>query len=382
MEGGGKSFYYTLTPLANGFDMTACQRLLIDRLRTFPGGVLPFAQVMDLALYDPATGYYGRGPRRIGRGGDFYTAVSVGPLYGRLLAVRARQCWEKMGCPLDFQIIEQAAHDGQLAEDILTAINAASDAFAAAARYHVIEPQPSYEAAQRARLNPQWPDRVTWSATPSDLTGPAFFLCNELVDALPVHLLRWSMGQWWERGVAVDAADTLRWQDLPISDPALAAEAEKLPQDLPEGFVTEVNLAALQWMRGIASSGVSGTICIADYGLDAEEFWAPSRADGTVRRYANHQMDGEVLTELGECDLTAQVNFSRLIEEATVAGLTVGSYQDQSRFLTHLAADWLRSLDGRPPDADTRAALRQFQTLTHPSLMGRSFRVLTLEKTA
>ncbi|MCB1207859.1 MAG: SAM-dependent methyltransferase [Verrucomicrobiales bacterium] len=362
--------------------MTDCQRLLIDRLRTLPGGVLPFAQVMDFALYDAATGYYGRAPRRIGRSGDFYTAVSVGPLYGRLLAVSVRQCWEKMGCPQDFLIIEQAAHDGQLAEDILTAITAPGDAFSAAARYHIIEPQPAYEAAQHARLFPQWPDRVTWSATSATVTGPAFFLCNELVDALPAHLLRWSQGQWWERGVAVDAADTLRWQDLPISDPELAAEAAKLPQDLPEGFVTEINLAALQWLRGIAAATFTGTVLIADYGLDAEEFWTASRAEGTIRRYANHQMDGDVLTDLGDCDLTAQVNFSQLIEEAEAAGLTVRAYQDQSRFLTHLAADWLRSLDGRPPDADTRAALRQFQTLTHPSLMGRSFRVLMLEKTA
>ena len=74
-----------------------------------------FAQVMHHALYDPALGYYGRGPRRIGRSGDFYTAVSVGPLYGKLLAQAACDVWQSLGCPADFTLVEQGAHDGQLA---------------------------------------------------------------------------------------------------------------------------------------------------------------------------------------------------------------------------------------------------------------------------
>lgn len=360
-------------PLANGFDMTTCQRLLIDRLHATPGGILPFAKVMEMALYDPETGYYGRGPRRIGRGGDFYTAVTVGPVYGRLLAIRARQCWESLGRPTDFQIVEQGAHDGQLAEDILSALDLDF-------RYHIVEPQSAYEAVQRERLACRWPNRVTWSKSPASLQGAAFFVCNELIDAMPAHLLRWSEGSWRERGVRVNNAGDFGWQDMPINSPELAAEAAKLPQELAEGFTTEVNLAALAWLREIGSAGFVGTVCIADYGLDADEFFTDARAEGTLRRYASHQMDGDVLANLGECDLTAQVNFSRLIEEAESAGMSVSGYQDQSRFLTHLAADWLRSLDGKLPDAETRAALRQFQTLTHPGLMGRSFRVLSLDK--
>ncbi|MEQ1749210.1 MAG: class I SAM-dependent methyltransferase, partial [Prosthecobacter sp.] len=98
--------------------MPPLHQLLLDRLALAQH--LTFAEVMELALYHPEHGYYGPAPRRIGRSGDFYTAVSVGPLYGRLLVALAQQVREELGQPSEFIVIEQAAHDGQLAEDILT----------------------------------------------------------------------------------------------------------------------------------------------------------------------------------------------------------------------------------------------------------------------
>ena len=43
---------------------------------------------MAAALYEPEYGYYARGTRQVGRGGDFFTSVSVGPLFGAVLARR------------------------------------------------------------------------------------------------------------------------------------------------------------------------------------------------------------------------------------------------------------------------------------------------------
>jgi len=67
--------------------------ILQKQLEDAPHRRLPFAQVMELMLYHPEHGYYGPAPRKLGRGGDFFTSVSVGPLYGRLLAQLARQQW-------------------------------------------------------------------------------------------------------------------------------------------------------------------------------------------------------------------------------------------------------------------------------------------------
>ena len=347
------------------FHMSPLPQILQDQLATGP---LPFAQVMEVVLYDPEQGYYGAGPRRIGRKGDFFTSVSVGPLFGKLLAMQAIQEWQALGEPEDFTIIEQGAHDGQLAEDVLSALEGRN------LRYLIVEPNPKYREAQSQRLG----ERVQWVESLGALqTGPkhAFFLCNELPDAFPVHLVRWN-GEHWEELYVTEA-----FQFVPgeFSCAELAEEAKQLPQDLAPGHTLEINLAMLTWIRELAQAVFRGAIFIADYGLDAEEFFADSRAEGTIRRYKQHHMDGNVLADLGEYDLTTHINFTRLIEEAARHGLVQRDYDLQGRLLGRLAMPWLKSLEGKPLDA---ATMRQFNSLTHPAFMGRSFRCLVLAKTA
>lgn len=331
-----------------------------------------FAEVMNRALYDPTLGYYGRGPRRIGRGGDFYTAVSVGPLYGKLLAQVACDVWQTLGCPADFTLVEQGAHDGQLAEDIWQGWPHEHKP-----RYTIIEPQPAYREAQRARLEPLMGDHITWAESASSfvLHPTSFFLSNELLDAFPVHRVRWTGSDWRELYVT----PALEWVQGELSD-AARAEVALLPNDLPAGYTTEVHPAAVAWMREMASLPFRGAIFIADYGYEATEYYTPERSDGTLRRYFNHRSDGNVLDHLGDCDLTAHINFTRLIDEAEAAGLKVERFMDQGRFLTHAATPWLRSLDGKPMTSATTTALRQFHTLTHPTHMGAAFRMLLLRK--
>lgn len=338
----------------------------ILREQLLAAGPLPFAQVMQQALYHPEHGYYGAGPRRIGRQGDFFTSVSVGPLFGRLLALQAVQEWQALGEPEDFTIIEQGAHDGQLAEDVLSALEGRL------MKYLIVEPNPRYREAQSKRLG----DRVQWIGSLTELqTGPkhGFFLCNELPDAFPVHLVRWDGERW--RELHVDA--TFQFVEGDFSSPELAVEAGKLPTDLQTGHTLEINLAMLVWIRELAQAVFRGAIFIADYGLDAEEFFADSRAGGTIRRYRQHQMDGRVLEDLGECDLTTHIDFTRLIEEASRQGLKQREYDLQGRLLGRMALPWLKSLEGQGLDA---ATMRQFQSLTHPAFLGRSFRCLVLDK--
>ncbi|MGV3659926.1 MAG: class I SAM-dependent methyltransferase [Prosthecobacter sp.] len=352
--------------------MTRLATLLQTQLSTLPLGRMPFAQVMEMALYHPEHGYYGPGPRRIGRQGDFFTSVSVGPLFGRLLARQAVAEWQAQEKPDGFTIIEQGAHDGQLAEDILNALNEKP------MRYVIVEPNPRHQEAQRHRLG----SRVEWVESLSALqTGPkhAFFLCNELPDAFPVHLVRWNGESWQELFVETADAETFLLVPGELTSPALAAEVARLPTDLDPGHTLEINLTMLDWARELARAAFQGVIFIADYGLDEDEFFVDSRASGTIRRYHQHQMDGRVLEDLGECDLTTHINFTRLIEETALHGLTQREYDLQGRVLGRLAMPWLQSLEGSPPDA---ATLRQFQSLTHPAMMGRSFRCLILEKPA
>ncbi len=345
-----------------------------------PEGWLSFAEVMHLALFHPGHGYYSGSPRRIGRAGDFFTAVSVGPLYGRLLAAVAEETWESLGRPGEFTLIEQGAHDGQLAADVWAGLQ--EGPLGGLARYLIVEPKAGYRRAQKDRLLPLMDGRVDWADDPAllpALPGGAFFLCNELLDAFPVHRLRWTGTAWEEVGVVI-AAGELAFEARPITAGPLADEAARLPKDLPSGYTTEVHPAATEWMRRLAAVPFRGAVLIADYGYEEAEYRMPERADGTLRRYREHQVDGEVLKDLGESDLTAHINFTPVITEAAGGGFQVKRFMEQGRFLTHAAKPWLASLEGRPPSAGTMALLRQFQTLTHPGHMGAAFRMLLLER--
>lgn len=344
-------------------------------------GWCSWAEVMEMALYDPKAGYYSSQVRRIGRKGDFYTAVSVGPLYGRLVAELAHQLWVERGEGAhEFLLAEQAAHDGQLCEDLLEGLQTAAPELAGGARIQLVEPQSIYRDAQARRLLGRLGERLTWVDTVANLcAGAGLLVCNELLDAFPVHRVQWTGEHWVELGVSVQSG-ALIWQSREVKSSALQAELQRLSTDLPRDYVTEISLASIDWVRSLGSSAFSGAVWLADYGLDADEYYDPTRTEGTLRRYWNHQMDDRVLENLGEADLTSHVNFTRVAEAAAQEGFRVREYEDQGRLLTRLATPWLRSLEGKAPSPQTAAELRQFQSLTHPAFMGKSFRVLVLER--
>lgn len=337
-----------------------------------------------MALYDADHGYY-RFPRPIGRGGDFYTAVSVGPLYGQLLASVAVEVWRSVGEPAAFSIIEQGAHDGQLAADIWTALQRGP--LAAAARYCIVEPREVYRNAQRAKLSALMGDRLHFAKVFSAKEAPieyGFLVANELLDAFPCSRVRWDGQAWHEMYVREDATRRapLEWVAGPVGQGMPQDEVAKLPTDLPAGYTTEMHLIANIFTEKLLSHPFKGAALFADYGYEAGEYYSHERSAGTLRRYFEHKMDDCVLEGLGQCDLTAHVNFTRVIEIAEAAGFGVRQFMEQGRFLTHAAKDWLTSLDGQPPTVESAALLRQFQSLTHPSHMGNSFRMLLLERGA
>src|SRR6059058_1881687 len=82
-------------------------------------GPQSFAWFMEQALYHPEHGYYSSDRATIGGGGDYFTNVSVGPLFGELLAGQFAEIWERLGKIDSFLIVEQGAHHGQFACDVL-----------------------------------------------------------------------------------------------------------------------------------------------------------------------------------------------------------------------------------------------------------------------
>jgi SAM-dependent MidA family methyltransferase len=356
-----------------------------DRIAASPASRLPWAEVMRIALYEPGMGYYRRGVRKIGREGDFYTSVSAGPLFGRLLAEQARQVWSALGRPGEFTIIEQGAHDGTLARDVLDGCRELEAEFAEAVRYVLVEPDPGLREAQQRTLSGY--GTVSWVPDLADIppSPSAFFLCNELLDAFPVHRVRWTGTVWRELWVApapecddpaASEPSGLRFVEGEFSNPGLEVRTAALGTAFPAGYTTEICLAADAWMGSLASASFTGAVLILDYGMSAAEYYSPGRTEGTLRRYFHHRKDDRVLDNLCEADLTADVNFTCVAQSAEKTGLELALFIEQGRYLTKLFADTLSS---RPISMDA-AAKRQFHTLTHPGILGRNFHALLLAK--
>ncbi len=133
--------------------MANSELIQIIRAEIGANGPISFARFMELALYHPDRGYYASGRANIGRRGDFFTNVSVGPLFGKLLAAQFVEIWEKLGRPGDFEIVEQGAHDGLFAADALRALRqSAGDCFAATS-YCIVEPFPIWQERQKKNLH-------------------------------------------------------------------------------------------------------------------------------------------------------------------------------------------------------------------------------------
>lgn len=290
------------------------------------GGVITFCRFMELALYHPEHGYYTRGAARIGREGDYFTSVSVGPLFGQILA-RQLMLWGVQ------EVTEFGGRSGQLQRDILAVLPALD--------YRVIE------------IGDPWPDRFRGCV-----------LSNELLDAMPVHRLS------GEHEVYVTAE--FEEQLGPRSDP-------RLPR-LPEGYRSEINLRAQDWLTAVAQRMEPGTYLLTfDYGMERGEYFAPHHATGHLQCYYRHRRHTDPYRHIGEQDITAHVEFTSLMEHGERVGLETVRFVDQGRYLLETGEPIIRELVAR--EAGRFSHLRnQLHQLTHPAMMGRSFKVLIQRK--
>jgi len=364
-------------------------RPLIELIRReiVAGGVLSFARFMELALHCPDYGYYEIKKDNPGRRGDFFTSVSVGELFGQLLAFQFSVWLEELASslvprPSSLCLIEAGAHDGTLARDILTWLQSSRPELFEQIQYGIIEPSLRRQQWQKEKLG-KFAPRVCWFADlktlsratrPSSLQGVIF--SNELLDAMPVHRFGRDAAakKWFEWAVALEGENFV-WAK--ISNPQSAICNPQLEAVLPDGYTIEISPAAANWWREAASILERGRLMTIDYSLTTDELFSPSRPNGTLRAYFRHHVADNILANPGEQDITAHVNFSTIQAVGESVGLTTESFSTQAQFLT-------RSLEKAVKDKSfgewNASRTRQFQTLTHPEHLGRAFRVLVQKR--
>lgn len=318
-----------------------------DRLARSPQGQLPFVDFMALALYHPEHGYYTRQATQLGLGGDFATSTHLGPDFAELLAEQLVEMWQQLQQPTPFHLVEMGAGQGQLADGILTHLHRQYPDCLAAVHYTLVETSAALRQVQQTRLA-TWQAQsvpITWQALTAMPTAAITGCCfsNELVDALPVHRVTLTADGWQEQYVtsSTDSAQPFSTTLGPLSTPRLSAYLEQVglippPPTYPDGYTTEINLAALDWLAQVADKLHQGYVLTIDYGYPAERYYSPARSQGTLQCYYQHAHHNEPLINVGTQDITAHVNFTALEQQGDRCGLTTLGNVPQELFLMAL----------------------------------------------
>jgi SAM-dependent MidA family methyltransferase len=335
---------------------------------------------MEQALYHSEYGYYMAPRDRIGKAGDFFTSSSVNALFGRLLARQLMQMFKLLGGGV-FQVVEQGAGEGHLAQDILDAIAEEAPELYSQLKYTLVDVSQDNRQRQSQNLEKHI-DRVAWCAADDWSINSGCFLSNELVDAFPVHLVEKHDGDLKE--VFVTTRDDVFVEEL--REPAGSSLSEYfswLGSSPVEGNRAEANLVAPEWMRHVGKRIEKGFVLTIDYGYPVEELYAPYRRAGTLMCYHRHQADDNPYDRVGEKDITAHVDFTSLQKAGCEVGLETLWFGEQYRFLLALGFfEELVGLEAAATDEKEARALRlTLKNLIMPEAgMGETFKVLVQGK--
>jgi SAM-dependent MidA family methyltransferase len=305
-------------------------------------GPVSFRQFMEVALYHPRHGYYRRRRDPFGKQGDFYTAEQLQPAFGLLMAAHARHLYRASGVAADCTVVELGAGRGEMA-----------DAFAPW-RYIPI-------GVGEGKLPEHW-------------SGVLF--SNEFFDALPVEVVIFRRGEFREQRVGFSDGKFV-WQTGHRAGEATADYLARYCPPPEEGNWYEAGLAALEWIRRIATALDAGCAITVDYGYTRGEL--ARFPMGTLMGYRAHVAREDVLTDPGERDITAHVNFTAIEERGAQLGLRRVSFRSLARTLLD-AGEEDQFVSVLQVDDPAEAMRRRMQLKTLLVGMGETFRVLVQRK--
>ena len=350
----------------------------IQALIAKEGGWINFAQLMDSALYTPGLGYYSGGAKKFGFDGDFVTASEISPLFSQTIARQVNQVLSALkGQNKQADILELGAGTGLFAKDLLLEM-AKLDQLPT--RYMILEVSAHLREVQHSSLKAALPNelmnRVVWlDELPKHFDGLIF--ANEVLDALPVHIVKKTADGLAEMGVVSEDAG-LAWQEKPVSSSALKGFVAEI--DLMDGYTTEVCLAASGLVASLAGILQSGMLLMIDYGFSRDEYYHPQRNQGTLMCHYRHRAHGDPLVYLGLQDITAHVDFTRVAEAGVANGLELIGFVTQAQFLINAGITELLASIPAEDSANYLPLGASAQKLLSPAEMGDLFKVIAFER--
>lgn len=335
-------------------------------------GPISFADYMQMALYYPGLGYYSAGATKLGAGGDFVTAPEISSLFSNTLA---HQIAEVLSQIKDADILEFGAGSGCMAADILLRL---AELDCLPQHYYILDVSADLQQRQQqtlAKLPAELLAKVCWlTALPQTFNG--VILANEVLDAMPVHLLSRQQEDLCERNVYWEN-NQFHWLDVAIAPKWLSPAQETLLLNLPAPYLTEINTHIDGWLQSISNILQQGVILLIDYGFSAAEYYHPQRHMGTLMCHYQHHAHADPFLWPGLQDITAHVDFTHVATAATNVGLNVLGYTHQASFL--MAAGIMDLTQAASIEQQYQLS-QQLKRLLLPTEMGELFKVMALGK--
>lgn len=323
-------------------DPEELQQIITQRIQQSEQQRITFAEFMALALYHPQFGYYATPSSIIGPQGDFITSPHMGHDFGEMLAEQFADMWQALGQPNPFTLVEMGAGQGLVAADVLTHLQKHHADCFDCLTYIVVEKSAALKAEQKQRLN-HWHGKgakLSWQEL-ADIPTKSVVGCafsNELVDAFPVHWIELHQHQLKEVWVGTSETGFIPILDE-LSTPDLQSYFDRVGIDMasyPDGYRTEVNLAALDWLSVVVDRISKGYVLTIDYGYTAQRYYSPARREGTLQCYYRHAHHNDPFANIGEQDITAHVDFTALENRGREVGLEKIGFTQQGLFLMAL----------------------------------------------
>ena len=346
-------------------------------------GSIGFEQYMQMALYEPALGYYSAGSSKFGEQGDFITAPELSSIFSRCLAKQCQQVLSEIssGC-----ILELGPGTGVMAIDILRELERNN---VLPSIYYMLEPSADLRQRQQQRVKNEIPhleERIIWLEHLPEKMIEGVILANEVIDAMPVKRIVFDH-EIEEYAVTCESESSgqirFQWVNKKFDQKSMNIVQElldTLKETLPTPYTTEINFYLKPWLNSLNDILDKGLILISDYGYPRQEFFHPQRHAGTLICHYRHHAHDDPFLYPGLQDITASVDFTAVAEAAVDIGLHVSGFTTQAHFLIACGLDEIVSDYDSDDVAKKVEITHQVSKLTMPGEMGEKFKFIGLTK--
>ena len=313
-------------------------------------------------------GYYAKF-RDIGKGGDFYTAVSTSRFFGASIANNFLKLLDNGRADKDAWIVEIGAHRGYMIADMIEWIYGKNPSLIDTLNFATVERMPNVAKAQREYFANRFGDdiKIHQFSSIDEVEGEyIYFVSNEIFDAFPCELYN-------DGRLAYIEQEAVLWQEAEEKFKEFAKRYNLIRGEIAVGYE--------EFAKAISNSAKKIDFVTFDYG---EEY---VRNDFSIRVYQEHKTlpffdeELDLKSSYKRADITYDVNFAHLQDAFKLNGMQKVTYKTQAKALIDFGLiDMLEEYASMSSYNDYLRQAERVKTLISPTIMGDRFKMLWVSK--